>query len=123
MARMTLTKTRIAGGVWHGVLTAPGETPQIAVSCGGAPTGYELTPDPATPGQWDLRIPIPADRLADGVQSFVITDASGAGLGHFSVITGEAEDDLRAELALLRAELDLLKRAFRRHCAEDHPGF
>lgn len=123
MARMTLTKTRIAGGVWHGVLVAPGQSPDIAVTCGGEAAAHELRPDPATPGQWHLRIPIPAEMLADGVQSFVITDASGAGLGHFSVITGEAEDDLRAELALLRGELDLLKRAFRRHCAQDHPGF
>jgi hypothetical protein len=28
------------------------------------------------------------------------------------------EDDLRAEVDLLRAELDMLKRAFRRHCLE-----
>jgi hypothetical protein len=28
------------------------------------------------------------------------------------------EEDIRAEVSLLRAELDLLKRAFRRHCAE-----
>jgi hypothetical protein len=28
------------------------------------------------------------------------------------------EEDIRAELDLLRAELDLLKRAFRRHCVE-----
>jgi hypothetical protein len=27
-------------------------------------------------------------------------------------------DDFRSEVSLLRAELDLLKRAFRRHCLE-----
>jgi hypothetical protein len=28
------------------------------------------------------------------------------------------DEDIRAEVDLLRAELDLLKRAFRRHCSE-----
>ena len=40
-------------------------------------------------------------------------------LGSFTLIAGEAlGDDLRAEVSLLRAELDMLKRAFRRHCLE-----
>jgi len=44
---------------------------------------------------------------------------SGDKLGHFTIITGVAmEDDIRAEMDLLRAELDMLKRAFRRHCLE-----
>ena len=35
------------------------------------------------------------------------------------MITGEpVEDDLRGEIDLLRAELDMLKRAFRRHCID-----
>ena len=35
------------------------------------------------------------------------------------MITGEPlGDDIRAEVELLRAELDMLKRAFRRHCLE-----
>ena len=40
-------------------------------------------------------------------------------LGDFTLIAGEPlADDLRAEVELLRAELDMLKRAFRRHCLE-----
>jgi hypothetical protein len=40
-------------------------------------------------------------------------------LAHFTIITGVAmEDDMRAEVDLLRQELDMLKRAFRRHCLE-----
>ena len=36
-----------------------------------------------------------------------------------TIVTGVAmEDDVRAEIDLLRAELDMLKRAFRRHCLE-----
>ena len=54
------------------------------------------------------------------VQTFLIrSKPTGETLAHFTVITGVAmEDDMRAEVDLLRAELDMLKRAFRRHCVE-----
>jgi hypothetical protein len=54
------------------------------------------------------------------VQVFLINDAAtGETLDSFTIITGEPlEDDIRAEVELLRAELDMLKRAFRRHCVE-----
>jgi hypothetical protein len=40
-------------------------------------------------------------------------------LGSFSIVAGDAlAEDIRAELSLLRAELDMLKKAFRRHCVE-----
>jgi hypothetical protein len=69
------------------------------------------------PGDWFLRLPVPADRLDDGVQTFLLRDRDGGQtLGHFSIVAGlPLEADLRAEIDLLRAELDLLKRVFRRH--------
>ena len=75
---------------------------------------------PDSPGNWAIRIAIPAEALSEGVQTFLIRDKpSGETLAHFTVITGVAmADDLRAEVDLLRAELDMLKRAFRRHCVE-----
>ena len=71
-------------------------------------------------GRWTVRVPIPADLISDGVQSFVISDATtGTTLSSFAIIAGDAlAEDIRAEMDLLRAELDLLKRAFRRHCVE-----
>lgn len=65
-------------------------------------------------------IPVPNEAVADGVQNFVIFDsATGEKLGDFTLICGEISgDDLRVEVELLRAELDMLKRAFRRHCVE-----
>jgi hypothetical protein len=77
----------------------------------------------ATPlgeGRWSLRLVLPADLLTDGVQTVVIRDrASGARLDSFAIVCGSPlDDDLRAEIDLLRAELELLKRAFRRHVAE-----
>ena len=46
---------------------------------------------------WLLQVPIPEEAIADG-------EALG--------------DDMRVEIELPRAELDMLKRAFRLHCVE-----
>lgn len=121
MPDLTLTKTRIRAGVWEGVLTGATGTPALQVVLQDAEVpGVTVTPLDARPGDYAVRVPIPAAVLSEGVQTFVIRDpASGAKLAHFTVITGVAmEDDIRAEVDLLRAELDMLKRAFRRHCLE-----
>ena len=123
MSDAILTKTRIREGVWDGVLSgvAAGASPVIEVLLLDAVLpGVSVVPVPDRPGDWAVRVPIPAHALSEGVQTFVIRDrTSGEKLGHFTVITGVAmEDDLRAEVDLLRAELDMLKRAFRRHCLE-----
>jgi hypothetical protein len=81
--------------------------------------GFELTEKPDD-NLWLLRVPIPKDAIADEVQTLVIGDkADGTRIGHFTLIASEAlGDDMRVEVELLRAELDILKRAFRRHCVE-----
>lgn len=124
MAGFVLTKTRLHAGVWEGVLTAVDEAagrPHLLITHLEQPLdGVEITEDPATEGQWVLRIPVPAEILSDGVQTILIQDArSAVRLGSFTIVTGEPlEDDIRSEIDLLRAELDMLKRAFRRHCLE-----
>lgn len=132
---LTLTKTRIRAGVWEGVLqsdAAPGlisaadpAIPEIEVvhlEVAMAGVTLAVAPDqPAGPVRaWHLRVPVPANLLSDGVQTFLIRDrASGETLNSFAIVTGAAlEEDIRAEVDLLRAELDMLKRAFRRHCLE-----
>ena len=119
---LTLTKTRIQAGVWEGLLTSRDDrVPAIvATHLDQALASVSVTPLPDDPKCWAVRIAIPADLLSDGVQTFVITDqATGARLASFAIITGEPlEVDFRAVLNLLRAELDLLKQAFRRHCVE-----
>ncbi len=117
----SLTKTRIRAGVWEGVMTGPTEAPALEVSLlGVAIAGISTTPIPERAGEWLVRVPIPAEALSEGVQTFLIRNAgAGETLAHFTVITGVAmEYDVRAEIDLLRAELDMLKRAFRRHCLE-----
>lgn len=124
MSDLTLTPLQISAGIWEGILRRSeggDDTPDIAVTHLGTPLpDFELTTEPDQPRQWRLRVPIPAALLSDGVQTFLITDrASETQLGAFSIAMGDIlEGDIRAEIDLLRAELDMLKRAFRRHCLE-----
>nr|WP_321506940.1 hypothetical protein [uncultured Celeribacter sp.] len=124
MADVQLVKTRFHAGVYEGELrlgAAAGPTPQVDVSCFGKDIGVaELTPIPDQPGIYALRFALPAEALSDGVQTFLFVEHnSGATLGSLPLIAGEAlAEDLRAEMDLMREELDLLKRAFRRHCIE-----
>ena len=123
MTDLTLTKTRLFEGVWEGVLTYAGEgnfQPEVEVThLQHALSAVEVVEKPEE-GIWILRVPIPAELISDGMQTFVITDKrSGETLESFAVLSGDAlSHDIRSEMALLREELDLLKRAFRRHCLE-----
>jgi len=123
MSDLTLTKTRLAEGVWEGVLTRHGgsaETPRLEVTHLETPVeGVEVTPG-GEPGTWAVRVPVPARVIADGVQTFLIREKStGEILDSFALMSGHAlSHDIRAEIDLLREELDMLKRAFRRHCLE-----
>jgi len=121
MSDLNLTKKRIFAGVWEGVLTGATDQPLLEVLHQETPVlGAEIAGLPDQPGAWAIRVPIPAALLSEGVQTFLIREAvSGETLGHFTIVTGVAlEDDVRAEIDLLRSELDMLKRAFRRHCLE-----
>ncbi len=122
MSTLELTKTQMKEGVWEGIVTRSGEgdDPKVAVfHQRDRVEGVSLTHD-AGQGHWVLSIPIPQIMIADGVHTLLIQDeATGDKIGHVTLIAGEAlGDDVRAELELLRAELDMLKRAFRRHCLE-----
>lgn len=120
--KLTLTKTRLIEGAWEGVLTgaAGEEPPAITVThFDRAIDGIALDKLPDGSG-WRVSVPIPPETIADGVQTFVIrVEGSDETLDSFSILAGEAlSEDIRAEIELLRAELDMLKRAFRRHCLE-----
>ncbi|MFO7806384.1 MAG: hypothetical protein R6V30_12040 [Paracoccaceae bacterium] len=117
---LTLTKTRLLAGVWEGVLTGAsgGEPPSLAFRLRDEVLdGLTLRPEG---DRWIVHAAIPADRICDGVQTFVILDAETEDvLASFALLSGEAlAEDIRAEVDLLRDELDMLKRAFRRHCLE-----
>jgi hypothetical protein len=123
MQELTLTKTRLFEGVWEGVLTREGDgnyQPEIEVThLQKVVPGVEVIEKPEE-NLWVVRVPIPVETIADGVQTFLILDKkTGETLESFALMSGDALSfDIRAEVTLLREELDMLKRAFRRHCLE-----
>lgn len=113
-----LARIGLRGGVWEGLAPA-GPRPELRLRHGDRllpPPDTEKSPD----GGWRVRFRLPLERLSDGAQTFVLEDAqSGEAVASETIVAGEeALAEMRGEVALLRAELDLLKRAFRRHCAE-----
>jgi hypothetical protein len=114
---LTLHPGRLRAGVWEAVLSGDAEPAVEALHQGCILPGPSLSAIAGRPGEWMLRLAVPSDRLDHGVQTFLLrAKADGQTLGHFTIVSGvPLEADLRAEIDLLRAELDLLKRAFRRH--------
>lgn len=122
MKAIELTKTKLSRGVWEGLIAQSGNTkPDIAVTHLGTPVPDVSLEQAETGGVWALRVPIPASAVSDGVQTLLITDRSSQKLlGQVTLVAGEAlSEDLIAEVGLLRAELDMLKRTFRRHCQKE----
>ena len=123
MTDLTLTKIRFRNGKWEGRLDGTQDTgvkPNIRVTCLDRPIDSVELGEGETGKSWNLTVNIPSHAIADGVQTFLIFDAStDTRLGAFTLIGGDpAAEDLLSEVSLLRAELDMLKRAFRRHCLE-----
>ncbi len=117
---MELIEQRVQAGVWRGLLQAKGTIRPVRVAHQGQDLpDVSIAPVPEQgPDLWQVHVPIPAALLSDGVQSFLVLGDGDTVLARFTLIVGvPAEQDLIAEVALLRAELDLLKRAFRAHCA------
>lgn len=124
MTDYTLTKTRIQAGIYEGVLKSNSDNalhPEITCVHLEREVGdLVLNDDPSLGQTWHLKIHLPADVLTDGIQTFLIMDkTTEETLDSFTIITGEPlNEDLQAEVDLLRSELDMLKKAFRRHCVE-----
>lgn len=123
MSETQLTKLQLIEGVWSGILKGPDltkDTPNLRVTHNNVPVdGVTVQADSENEG-WRVTIPVPLAAISDGIQTVLISDAvTNVILGNFTLLSGEVfDDDLRTEVGLLRAELDLLKRAFRRHCVE-----
>ena len=118
---MTVTKTRLAHGQWEGMITdvPEGIRPGIAVRV--RDTALEdVTITQVDDTQWRLSFAIPAAVINDGIQTITIVEQkTGDVLNSAAIIAGETADEtMLAEIDLLKAELELLKRAFRRHCVE-----
>ncbi len=118
MSDLHCISSKIHHGVWRGVFDGAVEQPAIEVRL-----LDRVVPDVSISQQdtqWLVEVPIPEDAISDGVHNFaVFNTADGQAVADFTLIAGEPlSADIRAEVDLLRAELDMLKRAFRRHCVE-----
>ncbi|MBE9475535.1 MAG: hypothetical protein IME92_00220 [Proteobacteria bacterium] len=119
-----LARKRIANGVYEGVYK--GQKTQVAAPAltlsymGEIISDLSAEPLDAEENTWIVRGNIPTQAITDGIQTFLLCRAGeNTVLDSFSVVAGASlDDDLRHEINLLRAELDMLKRAFRRHCVE-----
>ena len=122
--KFRLNKKQIIGGKYVGILRARGKgtpTPSLEMIHLGNVVGQVHVEPIGTDGDnWEITAEIPQEFLMDGVQTFLfVFEGQTEILDRFSVITGEPlEEDLRSEIQLLREELDMVKRAFRRHCIE-----
>ncbi len=117
MTQPNLSAVRFENGIWEGHLSGQDKPDLRVCYLDQDVEGIEIS---ELENGWLLRIPVPLAAVADGVHTVVIHDqGADVKLGDFTLIAGSVvEHDLRAEVELLRAELDMLKRAFRRHCRE-----
>lgn len=123
-AAVTLTETVLQAGRWHGVAVrsdgSDGPPPTLTAWHQERGLGsLEITPSRIA-GRWDVAFGVPAELLSDGVQVILFRDEeTGETVADLTLSAGRAlGEDIRAEVELLRAELDMLKQAFRRHCVE-----
>lgn len=117
----SLTRMRLVGGLWEGFLASSGpKPPSLRVRHADTLVAEPETIPKGDGESWLVRFRVPPEAISDGVQTLVIEDVeTGDALAHETIVAGEVfDDDIRAEIGLLRAELDMLKRAFRRHCSE-----
>ena len=120
MTVWTLERIRLASAIWEGRLTGPAgaEPPALAASWRGAEIAVpRIVPDGE--GRWTVTLQLPPAIMTDGTQTLAIGPRGGEPICQETFAFGDPlEADLRAELSGLRTDLELLKRAFRRHLAE-----
>lgn len=115
-----LVCTKLDGGRYEGVLTGADQTEIEALHKGRIVGVAQVGPHPTEDGAQRVSLDLPSEVLSDGVQIIGLrSTATGEVLDRVTLMAGSAmEEDIRGELALVREELEMLKRAFRRHCAE-----
>lgn len=121
MSDATLNKTKLKAGRYEGLLNCAGTPPVIeAVHLDRVIGTADIVEMEGHPGHYLLSVGLPSDVLCEGVQTVQLRSAEdGEVLDRITILAGEPmDDDIRAEVEFLREELDLLKRAFRRHCTE-----
>ncbi|WP_347137669.1 hypothetical protein [Paracoccus sp. SSK6] len=112
----------VLAGCWNGTLQASGQPPRLSVVHRGQVVAEAALLD-AGSGIWSVTAALPASVIDNGVHSLLLVGGdpgspASQALGSLTLVAGTAAGgDLLAEVAQLRAELDLLKREFRRFAA------
>jgi hypothetical protein len=112
---VTIAKLRFADGVWQGLVHSD-EKPALHLYLGAKDLGpLELSADGQGEKTWTLAIAVPAEAIGDGANVLsVCAPPDLQPLVMIPVVCGEMQrGDMVAEVALLRAELDILKRSLR----------
>ena len=106
----------IFAGCWTGALTADRPPAALTVVHHGQAVATAALCDTG-PGAWSVTADLPASVIEEGAHGLLLV-AGDKVLASLTLMAGTAAgNDLRAEVAQLRAELDLLKREFRRFAA------
>ncbi|MGZ3215344.1 hypothetical protein [Paracoccus sp. T5] len=115
----------LKGGLWRGRIQGlPVRPARVVLSHHGAVVA-EAQLEGDGEGAWLVQVDLPGDVLSDGLQTLLLRSDGGASgddmqpggevLARLPLMAGEPlEDDLAAEIAALRAELELVKRELRR---------
>lgn len=121
MPDLKMTEVSLTGGVFEAKLL--GATAETRIEIWAQAQQVGSADCVAVEGGTVLRWAVPSDLLTLGVQSIAFAERDQPPIYTLLVRAGTAvEGDLADDVALLRAELDLLKSAFRRHCAETSAG-
>lgn len=116
----------VHGGIWSGLLKAPAPPGRVCVTHLGEVVA-EASLGAGGDGVWTIRAELPATLISEGVRSLTLVacetapdEAAAMHLGRLNLAAGAVlDDDIAAEIAQIRAELELLKREFRRFAAPD----
>lgn len=115
----TLNRVSLTSGQYRGLLVGGSEAPALEMMLDGAVLGpMSVALIEGTTGQWQVDGDIGRDMLSLGTRTLIIRTGDQV-LDTLTVVAGlDAPGDLRAEVDALRAEVSVLKKAFRRHVAE-----
>lgn len=116
MTELSLTKTGFTGGVWQGELRGTSQGAGLKVWRDGKRVDGLSVAAGATSDVWDVAFSVPAEALGDASAVFLFRfQGQVEPLETLTLLSGAALcGDPRAELAALRAEVDLLKTVLRR---------
>lgn len=114
----------LTGGVWSGRYRSDQPPGRIALVHQGQVIAL-ATVESHAEGGWTVEVAVPGAAISEGVQSLILIADRAEGhetplpdavhLDRLNLMAGGLlDEDVQAEIAMLRAELELLKREFRR---------